>query len=92
MYILVDKKQLNDKGIYPYAEVLPDGRAVLPVGALKAAPDLENISYVSKTKVLELMKSQPLIIENELPVEDNLQDDQSNNHSEELSEETTQEI
>ena len=34
-YVLIEKTQLDAKGVYPYAEVLPDGRAILPLNPLK---------------------------------------------------------
>lgn len=46
-YVLIEKTQLDAKGVYPYAEVLPDGRAILPLNALKGLDGVTGISLIS---------------------------------------------
>lgn len=56
-YVLIEKTQLDAKGVYPYAEVLPDGRAILPLNALKGLDGVTGISLISGDD-LKVLKEQ----------------------------------
>lgn len=56
-YVLIEKTQLDAKGVYPYAEVLPDGRAILPLNALKGIDGVTGISLISGDD-LKVLKEQ----------------------------------
>lgn len=56
-YVLIEKTQLDAKGVYPYAEVLPDGRAILPLNALKGLDGVSGISLISGDD-LKVLKEQ----------------------------------
>ena len=56
-YVLIEKTQLDAKGVYPYAEVLPDGRAILPLNALKCLDGATGISLISGDD-LKVLKEQ----------------------------------
>lgn len=45
-YLLVDKKQLLEKKIYPEAEELSDGRVVLNISVLKVITGLSNVEII----------------------------------------------
>lgn len=53
-YVLVDKKQLDEKGVFPFAELLPDGRVILPLNALKTITGLTGIDIVDSEAVKAL--------------------------------------
>lgn len=55
-YALVDKKQLDEKGLFPHAEVLPDRRAIIPLNWLKAVTGLRNVEIADTKTVKELQK------------------------------------
>ena len=57
-YVLIEKKQLDAKGVYPYAEVLPDGRAILPLNALKCLDGVTGISLISGDDLKVLKEKQ----------------------------------
>lgn len=57
-YLLIEKKQLDEKGLFPYAEQLPDGRCIIPMSALKAATGFKNIEIVDDDTLDELMNPQ----------------------------------
>lgn len=56
-YVLIDKAQLEAKGVYPYAELLPDGRAILPMNALKGLDGVNGIELISGDD-LKVLKEQ----------------------------------
>ena len=56
-YVLIDKAQLDAKGVYPYAELLPDGRAILPMNALKGLDGVSGIELISGDD-LKVLKEQ----------------------------------
>lgn len=58
-YVLVDKKQLDEQGVFPFAELLPDGRAILPLNALKTITGLTGIDVVDSDRVKELQAEAP---------------------------------
>ena len=64
-YVLIDKKQLDAKGLFPYAEQLPDGRVILPLNALKSMAGLTGLDIVdSETiKVLQEIVPPPVSLE-----------------------------
>lgn len=45
-YLLVEKKQLVEKGVYTEAEEMSDGRAVLTINALKVVTGLTNVEII----------------------------------------------
>lgn len=45
-YLLVDKKQLLEKNIYPEAQELSDGRVVLNISVLKVITGLSNVEII----------------------------------------------
>ena len=53
---LVDKKQLDEKGLFPHAEVLPDGRAIIPLNWLKAVTGLKDVEIADIKTVKKLQK------------------------------------
>ena len=55
-YVLIPKEQLTEKGLFPFAEVLPDGRAVLPFRALKSLSGVVGVDIVDADTVKKLMK------------------------------------
>lgn len=57
-YVLIEKTQLDAKGVYPYAEVLPDGRAILPLNALKGLDGVTGISLISGDELKVLKERQ----------------------------------
>lgn len=57
-YVLIEKTQLDAKGVYPYAEVLPDGRAILPLNALKGLDGISGISLISGDDLKALKEQQ----------------------------------
>lgn len=58
-YILVDKNQLDEKGLFPFAELLPDGRAILPLNVLKTVTGLIGIDIVDSETVKLLQAEAP---------------------------------
>ncbi len=78
--VLVPREELEKRGVYLDAEVLPDGRAILPMKAFKALSDFDNVSIMSQKKVRELKKE---VINQVEPITDST--------SEEVVEETTKE-
>lgn len=58
-YVLVDKKQLDEKDVFPFAELLPDGRAILSLSALKTVTGLIGIDIVDSDRVKELQAEAP---------------------------------
>lgn len=64
-YVLIDKKQLDDRGLFPYAELLPDGRAILPLNALKSVTGLTGVDIVDSSAIKALQ-------EVELPVSEDV--------------------
>jgi hypothetical protein len=56
-YVLIEKTQLDAKGLYPYAELLPDGRAILPLNALKGIDGVSGIELISGDD-LKVLKEQ----------------------------------
>ena len=56
-YVLIEKTQLDAKGVYPYAELLPDGRAILPMNALKGLDGVSGIEIISGDD-LKVLKEQ----------------------------------
>lgn len=56
-YVLIEKTQLDAKGLYPYAELLPDGRAILPLNALKGLDGVNGIELISGDD-LKVLKEQ----------------------------------
>ena len=56
-YVLIEKTQLDAKSVYPYAEVLPDGRAILPLNTLKSLDGVSGISLISGDD-LKVLKEQ----------------------------------
>lgn len=62
-YLLVDKKQLFEKGVYTEAEEMSDGRAVLSINALKVVTNLTNVEIIDD-RALEAL----LVKEKELKV------------------------
>ena len=56
-YVLIEKTQVDAKGVYPYAEVLPDGRAILPMNALKGLDGVSGIELISGDD-LKVLKEQ----------------------------------
>lgn len=59
-YVLVDKKQLDEKGIFSFSELLPDGRVILSLNALKTITGLTGIDVVDSDRVKELQAEAPL--------------------------------
>jgi len=57
-YVLIDKAQLDAKGVYPYAELLPDGRAILPMNALKGLDGVSGIELISGDDLKALIEQQ----------------------------------
>lgn len=57
-YALVDKKQLDEKGLFSHAEVLPDGRAIIPLNWLKAVTGLKDVEIADTKTLKELQKIQ----------------------------------
>lgn len=45
-YLLVEKKQLVEKGVYTETEEMSDGRAVLTINALKVVTGLTNVEII----------------------------------------------
>lgn len=62
-YLLVEKKQLVEKGVYTEAEEMSDGRAVLSINALKVVTNLTNVEIIDD-RALEAL----LVKEKELKV------------------------
>lgn len=62
-YLLVEKKQLVEKGVYAEAEEMSDGRAVLSINALKVVTNLTNVEIIDD-RALEAL----LVKEKELKV------------------------
>lgn len=55
-YVLISKDQLKEKGLFPYAETLPDGRAIIPLRSLKTLSGLTGVDIVDAETVKTLLK------------------------------------
>lgn len=64
-YLLVDKKQLADKNIYPDAEELSDGRVVLSINALKVVTNLQNVEIIDDRGLEALLVNEKELKRNE---------------------------
>ncbi len=53
-YILIPKDQLEERGLFPYAETLPDGRSIVPVRSMKTLSGFTGVDIVSAETVKAL--------------------------------------
>lgn len=78
-YLLIPYEQLQEKGLFPYAERLPDGRCILPMSKLKAITGFKDVEIVDTQKIKELKKAPPV---NPEPEKDQQSEDTSGQNPE----------
>ncbi len=68
-YLLVDSAKLAEKGLYPNAEKLPDGRSILAMNAMRVlsgiSVTIESEEHVLKLKNAKLEPTPEVLQENE---------------------------